>query len=164
MSYTTAATATITHARHIAAKIAADLKRVQRLVGRGEPTDQEIADYKEEATILLCDGYLGTVTYGFKKNRAWILAMQYTASYSDLRSVDHDPGNVPVGNVDGAVFSSFLSYSQTWQKKSREKKEAYKRDMLPFVRTPGYSPEGEWTEDSSYRSGGIEVVRRSLDR
>ena len=164
MSYTTTATATITHARYVAAKIAADLKRIQRLVGRGVPTDREIADYEEEATVLLRDGYLGTVTYGFKKNGAWILAVQYTAFYSDLHGADHDPGNVPVGSVDGAVFSSFLSYSQKWQEKSREEREAYKRDMLPFVRTPGYSPEGEWTEDSSYRSGGIEVVRRSLER
>ena len=165
MSYTTTATATITHARYVAAKIAADLKRIQRLVGRGVPTDREIADYEEEATVLLRDGYLGTVTYGFKKNEAWILAVQYTASYSGLHGTDCDPGKVPVGSVDGAVFSSFLSYSQEWKKKSREERDAYKRNMLPFFRVPGESPEGdEWTDDSSYQSGEIEVIRRSLGR
>ena len=42
----TAPTGTTTHARYVAAKIANDLKRIQRLVGRGIPTDMEISNYR----------------------------------------------------------------------------------------------------------------------
>ena len=160
MSYT--ATATITHARYVAAKIAADLKRVQRLVGRGIPTDRDIADYEEEATILLRDGYLGTVTYGFKENEAWTLAVQYTAVNSELLS-DNNPGGLLIdpGSARG-FFSSFLSYSNKWGDMSPEDMQEYVEN-LPVKRSEGYSPRGTWTDDNhSYQSGGIQVRRCSL--
>ena len=59
---------TRTHAIHIAAKIATDLKRMQRLYGF--PSDSEIHRYELEAVELLKEGYLGTVTYGFKAQRS----------------------------------------------------------------------------------------------
>ena len=163
MSYTTTATATITHARYVAAKIAADLKRVQRLVGRGIPTDGEISDYEREATLLLRDGYLGTVTYGFKRNNVWILAVRYVASGSELLP-DNDPGHVfPPVDVDNAIFSSFLSYSDKWQQLSSREQQEYEEN-LPFKRAAGPSPKGKWTDDSSYRSDKIQVRRCSLER
>ncbi len=39
-------TFTVSHARHMAAKVAADLKRIQRFYGA--PSDAEIADYEAE--------------------------------------------------------------------------------------------------------------------
>lgn len=65
-SYTESITFTVTHARHMAAKIATDLKRIQRLYGW--PSDREITDYEEEAVAMMKAGYLGAVTYGFKRN------------------------------------------------------------------------------------------------
>ena len=156
-------TGTITQARYVAAKIAADLKRVQRLVGRGVPTDGDIAKYEEEATILLRYGYLGAVTYGFMRNEKWVFAVQYTASDSALLA-DHDPGLVfPPVNVDNAVFFSFLSYSDKWQQLSLEQQQECE-EKLPFKRVPGDSPGGGWVNDSSYRSGSIQVRRHSLER
>ena len=77
---TTSETFTVTHARHLAAKVATDLKRVQRLYAGG-PSDTSIASYEAEAVALLKAAYLDTVTYGFKRNGSWITpTLRYTAS------------------------------------------------------------------------------------
>ena len=60
-------TFTVTHARHMAAKVATDLKRMQRLYG--SPSDTDIASYEAEVIEFLKAGYLGTVTYGFQARR-----------------------------------------------------------------------------------------------
>src|SRR4029077_7384728 len=63
-------TFTVTHARHMAAKVATDLKRMQRLYG--SPDDTRIANFEAEITEFLKEGYLGTVTYGYKRDGNWI--------------------------------------------------------------------------------------------
>src|SRR3984893_17572079 len=66
-SYTQSSTSTftITHARHMAAKLAADLKRMQRFYGA--PSDDSIAAYETEVgdllqpcLVTLARHYLGT--------------------------------------------------------------------------------------------------------
>ena len=52
-------TFTVTHARHMAAKVATDLKRMQRLYG--SPSDASIASYEAELIELMKAGYLGAV-------------------------------------------------------------------------------------------------------
>ena len=69
-SYTESRTFTVTHARHMAAKVATDLKRMQRFYGK--PSDENIADYESEATEMLRAGYLDTGTYGFRRDGKWI--------------------------------------------------------------------------------------------
>jgi len=77
-AYTESTAFTVTHARHMAAKVAADLKRIQRHYG--EPSDSEISAYEEEITAFLKAGYLGTVTYGFRRGGKWVEpALRYTA-------------------------------------------------------------------------------------
>ena len=83
MSYSFTATETktftLTHAKHLAAKVTADLKRLQRLYG--DVSDERIAQFEGEAAELLRQGYLGTVTYGFKRDGSWIEpTLRYTAS------------------------------------------------------------------------------------
>jgi hypothetical protein len=51
---TATTTFTLTHAKHMAAKVATDLKRLQRLYG--SPTDAAIADYETEVIELLKAG------------------------------------------------------------------------------------------------------------
>ena len=77
-SFTESRTFTVTHARHMAAKVATDLKRMQRFYG--QPGDATIADYEEEVIELLKGGYLRTVAYGFRFNDNWIEpTLHYTA-------------------------------------------------------------------------------------
>ena len=67
MTYSYSVTETITftrtHAVHIAAKVATDLKRMQRLYE--EPSNSWIADFESEVIEFLKEGLLDTVTYGF---------------------------------------------------------------------------------------------------
>ncbi|MGK4567354.1 hypothetical protein [Flavobacterium sp. 3HN19-14] len=71
-------TFTVTHARHLASKVATDLKRIQRFYGY--PSDSSISDYEGELIEYLKNGYLEKVTYGFQKDGKWIEpSLQYTA-------------------------------------------------------------------------------------
>ena len=110
-SYTLSETTTftVTHAKHIAAKVATDLKRLQRLYG--QPDDARIAKYEAEATALLKAGYLGTVTYGYRRNGQWIEpTLRFTArDLAETAANDDVPGKVrPGANISGASFYSYL--------------------------------------------------------
>lgn len=152
---------TLTHARHLASKVATDLKRVQRFYGY--PSDKDIADYEAEITELLRKGYLGTVTYGFQKDGNWIEpTLRYTArDLSSLSSTDDDPGKVrPNANVSGAAFTSYLTYSPAWEKLQSSEKDSFKKG-LPFQRTGAAAPgvNGYFSSDKTYASGS-----KALDR
>ncbi len=153
-------TFTITHAKYIASKVHADLKRIQRFYN--SPTDQEIAKYEAELSEILKAGYLKDVTYGFKKDSQWIEpTLIYTAKDLSNGAIDDDPGRIRSGmNVTGASFSSFLNYNDAWWKLSENQKSAFKLG-LPIQRSTGSEPaiNGYLEQDRSYSSGG-----KSLDR
>lgn len=161
-SHTT--TFTVTHARHLAVKVATDLKRMQRFYGA--PSDQDIGDYETEATELLKAGYLGTVWYGFRRGGCWITpTLRYTAQ--DLlagTTVDDDPGRVfPGADVRGASFYSYLTYSADWTRAPTRDREALQR-RLPFRRVSAPEPglNGHFVPDRSYSSGGRTLNRSSV--
>jgi Bacterial HORMA domain family 1 len=157
-------TFTITHAKYIASKVATDLKRIQRFYGN--PSDAEILDYESEVVQLLKSGYLGTVTYGFKKDGKWIEpTLKYMAS--DLIGTnfnDDDPGKIrPNVNILGASFHSYLTYSSAWDNLSVEARQAFK-NQLPFQRGSGLEPgvEGYYDKDLTYYSGSRALHRSSV--
>lgn len=160
-TFTETSTFTRTHARYMATKVAADLKRMQRFYG--SPSDSDIADYETEVIELLKDGYLGTVTYGFRRHGYWIEpTLQYSAR--DLAggiASDDDPGRVrPRADVSGASFWSYLTYSRAWDSLSESQRQAVK-ERLPVKRTGAAEPgvNGYWSADRTYSAGG-----RALDR
>ena len=99
-SYTVAETEsfTVTHAPHIAAKVATDLKRMQRFYG--SPSDAGIAEYQAEIIEFLKEDYLGTLSYGFKRNGDWIEpTLRYIAKdLAGAAANDDDPGKVRPGS------------------------------------------------------------------
>jgi hypothetical protein len=162
-SYTIAEaqTFTVTHARHMAAKVATDLKRMQRLYGK--PSDADIANYEAEVIELLKAGYLGTVTFGFKRDGDWIEpTLRYTARHlAGASANDDDPGRIrPGADITGASFYNYLTYSSAWDKLTEVQKDAFKKS-LPFYRTNAPEPgvNGYLSSDRVYSSGG-----RALDR
>lgn len=168
MSYSYTATATqtftLTHARHLAAKVATDLKRLQRLYG--SPSDDYIARYEGEVTELLCQGYLSTVTYGFKRDGNWIEpTLKFTARELEGQGVDDDPGRVRPGkDVSGAVFYSFLTYSPAWDQLSGPQRAAVKQ-QLPVQRGEAAEPQvsgGYFADDKTYSSGSRALGRSSV--
>ena len=157
---------TSTYARHIASKVAADLKRLQRIYGTGSPSDSVIDGYQEEIALLLDHGYLGEVTYGFKRNEQWVVALKYQAVGSQLVGGD-DPGGIKrEEDISGAYFTSFLTCSQSWCNLSQEDKRAFEQ-RLPFQREYGREPglkNGHWADDRSYLSGELGVKRSMIKR
>ena len=165
-SFTTTQTRTftVTHARHMAAKVAADLKRLQRLYGH--ITDTRIAEFEGEVTELLRQGYLGEVTYGFQRDDKWIEpTLRYTAAELADGGADDDPGRVPAGrDISGAAFHSFLSYSPAWDALNAQQQQAVKQ-QLPLQRVSGSNAtvhNGYFVSDKTYSSGGQSLGRASV--
>jgi hypothetical protein len=102
----------------------------------GKPSDTKIVEFELELTSLLKAGYLGTVSYGFKKDGEWITpTVRYFArELNGLSATDDDPGRVPPGaDVTGASFYTYLTYSSSWDALSTEQQTQFKQ-ALPFVR------------------------------
>ena len=168
MSYsstiTTTTSFTVTHARHISAKVAADLKRMQRFYG--SPSDEEIANYEEELIILLKAKCLEAVTYGFCRDNEHIKpTIKYTAQ--DLEGFfanDHDPGRIdPDADISGAYFDSYLTYSATWSFLTSQEKESLKR-QIPVQRYNAVKLgiDGYFFHDKTYSAGGRALNRTSV--
>ena len=158
---TESATFTVTHARHMAAKVATDLKRIQRLYGF--PNDANIDAYEAEVIALLKAGYLGTVWYGFRRDGLWIEpTIKYTArDLYDSSAIDDDPGRIPRrADISDASFHSYLTYSTDWNALTTHEQDAFKKS-LPFYRRGAAEPtvNGYLSHDRTYSSGG-----RALDR
>lgn len=155
---------TVTHATHIAAKVATDLKRLQRFYGK--PSDNDIAGYETEMVALLKAGYLDTISYGFKRGGEWIEPMlRYTArELGGTATNDDDPGRVrPGADTFGASFCSFLIYSATWYNLTDEGRATFESE-LPFQRTGGSEPgvNGYLQDDRIYSAGGRTLSRASV--
>lgn len=160
-TYTDTHTFSLTHAKHLAAKVATDLKRIQRLYD--EPSDSWIEAYETEAIELLMAGYLSRVTYGFQRNGNWIEpTLRYTErDLQGMAATDNDPGRIrPGSNVTHASFSSYLIYNAAWHFLSAPERESFEQ-RLPFRRSAGSEPgiAGYMSPDLTYSSGG-----RALDR
>jgi hypothetical protein len=155
---------TVTHARHMAAKVATDLKRMQRLYG--SPSDADIGNYEAEIIEFLKAGYLGTVWYGFRRNGNWIgPTLRYTArDLAGSSANDDDPGRIkPGSNVTGASFYSYLTYSATWNKASATEREAFERRLrLHRSGAPEPGVSGYLSEDRTYSAGGRALNRASV--
>lgn len=155
---------TVTHAKHMAAKVATDLKRLQRLYGM--PSDNSISDYEAEVIELLKGGYLQQVTYGYKRDGKWIEpTLKYTAhDLARASADDDDPGRIrPGADISGASFASFLTYNQTWFNLALEAKEEIK-NKIPVKRSDAVEPgvNGYFHDDRMYSSGGRSLNRSSV--
>ena len=162
-SFTTTSSFTTANARRVAAKLQADLGLMRRAYGR--PNEEEIEQYGQEATLMLAKGYLGTVTYGFKKDSAWIVALRYTANNDGTLVSDDRAGRVPRGvDTSGAAFYSYLTYSAKKSTLDPTEWEAF-ATTLPFRR--GGAPEpgtsgGYWASDNTYSSNGSGLSRTTF--
>lgn len=165
-SYTSSSTQTftLTHAKYLASKVAADLKRIQRFYG--SPSDSQITNYEAELTEMLKAGYLSEVSYGFKRNGNWIEpTIKYTArDLAGMNGTDDDPGRIRANaDVSNAYFYSFLITNSAYDQLTESEKIKFESN-LPFKRSgapiPGIS--GYISSDKSYSSGGCALDRSSV--
>ena len=137
-SLTTSSTFTKTHADYIASKVATDLQQIQAFYDH--PSNQQINDYIDELVILLLNGCLKMVEYGFVKDSGWVLVARYSARFETIGAIDERPGRIPANaNVAGATWASFLEYNSRWSQMS-EAERADIQALLPFQRVSGSEP------------------------
>jgi hypothetical protein len=130
---------TITNARYVGAKIGADLRLLNGLYGR--PSLTGIDDYAEEAALLLRDGYLRTVDYGFwdATTSSWKLRLRYTATTGGHLLNDR-PGKLPTeAAVTGHSFYSYLTYTAAYHVLTPGQQAAV-RGALPIQRVGASEP------------------------
>lgn len=155
-------TFTRTDAQYLASRIAADLRQVQILYGRGRPTDQEIQNYAVEAGMLLHFKLLDRVTYGFKRDGVWALSLEYSTNYLGNLQVDGPPGSVPAGaNIAGTSWGSFLN-RKVASHLTQPQVEAID-EAIPISRNSGEEPRysgGQFADPLSYARHGVELQRK----
>ena len=162
-SYTTSSTFTRTHARHIASKVAADLRQMQVFYER--PFPSEIDAYLEELTELLALGYLDSVEYGFRRDGKFILSIGYTVASDGTLVADDRAGRVPRGvNISGTTWYSYLRKNYKWWALKDVERDKIEQS-LPVVREGHPEPQygaGIFTEDKVYSANGTGVRRRTF--
>ena len=152
---------TITDARYVGAKIGADLRLLNSLYGR--PALASIDNFVEEAALLLRDGYLRTVDYGFwdSTSNAWKLRLRYTATAGG-QLLDSRPGSLPTtAAVAGYAFYSYLRYSAAFRGLSAPQRAAV-LEVLPVQRADGDEPAagaGSFLGGHGYARNGVGVTR-----
>jgi len=164
MSYTTTTTFTLTHAKHLAAKVITDLYQCHLLYGH--PTGESIADYLTELIELLAGGYVGTYEFGFRKNGERVIAWRYSVGADGgLHGGDANAGNLYArASVVGAEYYNHLTYSDHWLEIGDAAREAV-RARLPFQRKTASLPgdgQGYWQTDHGYTSGGRRIERTTF--
>jgi len=160
-SRTTTSSFTITEARYVGAKVGADLRLIHNLHGR--PALADIDNYVEEVALLLRDGHLGTVDYGFmdSSTRDWKLRLRYTATVGG-QLLDSRPGGLPTtGNFTAYSFYSYLIYSTKFNGLSAPQQAGLKQG-LPITRVGADEPAtgaGTTSSGNGYGRNGAGVNR-----
>lgn len=163
MSSTTTQTATFnrSHARYVATKVAADLRRMQHLYKW--PTDKVIENLIEEITEMLALDYVKTVEIGFERNGKRVVSLRYESRRDGSLVSDDNAGGLPRGvDISGCDRINYMTYTEQFNALTSAQKLAVKQ-TLPYVRTGAPAPQdgcGYWTQDRSYSSAGGGTVRR----
>jgi hypothetical protein len=159
-SLTETRTFTISHARHVTSKIAADLDIMRAYYGW--PSENETTQYAEEAAILLNGRHLQSVEYGLKRNGKVIFALKYIARSDGTLQVDDRPGRIPFGlDISDTKPYSYLYYSDSFNNLPSGEKLKIKAS-IPVDRSDAPNPEtgnGYWEQSRTYSSNGEGVLR-----
>lgn len=162
-SYTTSESFTRTHARRLAAKVAADMHQCQ--LRYGHLTDTEIENFQQELEVLLLDGYVKSYEFGFQdSNGRRVLSWFYTPGPAGDLEGGRSGGLYLQADVSNAEMFNFLSYSAAWTALSTDAK-ARVDAAHPITRTTGSPPQdgnGHWVDSRTYVSGGVAINRKEF--
>lgn len=153
-------TFTLTHARRLSSKVAADMLRCQQ--NYGLPGNQWIETYATELALLLNAKALGSYEFGFKKGENRVVSWFYKVDSSGNLNADDSPGRVSsAASIEGAEFFNFVTYSLDYVRMEDNDKNAL-HASLPFRRNSGSPPKdglGRWVSDKTYSAAGTALVR-----
>lgn len=165
MSYSVTQTATFnrSHARRVATKMGADLRRMQQIYGW--PADSVIENLIAEVTELLALDYLKSVEIGFARNGQRVISLKYEARRDGTLSGDDNAGGVPRGvDISGCDRINFLTFNSRWSALTSAEQQAVEA-TLPYVRTGAPAPQdgtGSWTHDRTYSAAGSGTTRHTF--
>ena len=165
MTHTTtkSTTFTITNARYLASKVAADMHLCAQYYGR--PSETDIRAYAEELAQYINEGYIAEYEFGFKKNEKRLVTWRYKVDASGVLTTDDRPGKV-VAHVDiaGATYYNYLTQNSSFFSLSSEAQANFKSG-LPVTRVncdPPSDGNGYWTSDRNYYSSGQGLGRQTF--
>ena len=162
-TFTTTATFTRTHAKHLAAKVITDLYQCHLHYDR--PSADDIPDYESELIEMLANEYVEMYEFGFKKNDKRVLSWRYKIGKDGGLHGDADAGGVYAkAALSGATYFNFMSYSPKWSKLTAAQWASFKSG-LAIQRSSGSLPgdgEGYWQADHGYNAGGVRVERETF--
>lgn len=151
---------TRTNARHIASKVAADLRQMRLFYEC--PTETEIQEYLTEFVEHLVNDYLEMVEYGFRRDGKWVVSVRYEVRADGTIADTSTGGLYARADIEGAEFHSYLTRTSRYSNLSSDEKQKFK-DGLPVKRSPGQEPghtNGYWETGKSYASGGVGAERK----
>jgi hypothetical protein len=162
-TFTTTATFTRTHAKHLAAKVVSDLYQCSLLYD--SPGASSLTDYEAELVELLAGEYVADYEFGFKKDGQRILSWRYTIGPDGGLHGDSNAGSLYArADISGATYYNFLTFSAKWSGLAAATREAV-NEALPFRRGDGSLPgdgAGYWQTDHGYTAGGTLVARKTF--
>lgn len=161
MTRTVAETFSLTHAKHLASKVTADMKRCQQMYRK--PLDADINNYGTELSLLLRDGYLAEFECGFKTgDGVRKLTLRYVVSSSGDLTTNDLPGGISSGvDISGANWYTLLTHSSSWHQLADAERDRI-RATLPISREFGSAPSdgnGIWVTDKTYSASGVAMNR-----
>ncbi|PIR51710.1 hypothetical protein COU77_04285 [Candidatus Peregrinibacteria bacterium CG10_big_fil_rev_8_21_14_0_10_49_16] len=127
-------TFTRTDARFLASRIASDLEQVH-IFYPGLLSAEAVADHIREVVELLAYRYMDCADYGFKRNGEWIFRLRYKVRWDGWVVRNDESGGIPATiNTVGAVFNSYMQYTDAFNALTTEQRLAFKKTKLPWVR------------------------------
>ena len=162
-SYTTTATFTITHARHLSSKVAADMHLCAQYYGM--PPEKSIRDFAEELAQYINEGYVEEYEFGYEKNNRRVVSWRYRVDENGVLTADDRSGKVvPYVDVTGATFFNYMTRNSRYFQLTPAQRTRFK-EGLPVQRTESAPPSdgsGYWTTDRNYYSGGRGLNRQTF--
>ena len=161
-TFTTSGTFTKTGAKYLASKVAADLQAVRDHYG--QPSEAEIRDYNTELAVLLAEGCVESVEYGFERNDNRVVSLYYEVRTDGSLTDGRSGGVYARADITGAAWFSFLTYSGRWEQLGEDEQQRIEA-RLPIKRTYGQAPQdgnGYWVTDRSYSSQSVGTQRRTF--
>lgn len=163
MTRTVTESFTMTQAKYLASKLAADMRRCQQVYG--EPGDTHLNNLCTELAILLRDGYVKSFEFGYVRisDDERVVTWKYTVDESGNLISNDRPGRVLSGiNISGASFRNYLIKSAKWHALTAQQQAAIEATLpIQRVSSPEYgSSLGTWQDDLCYSSSGVAMARK----
>ena len=156
ITVTESTTFTVTHARHMAAKVATDLKRMQRFYGN--PSDSDIANYEVEAIELLkadISERSPTASGETASGSSRRCVTRRATSQAWLRTTTTRAGFARARDIEGATFYSYMTYSAAWNALSASRRMPSRAGCRSIGRqAPEPAVNGYLADDRTYSAGG----------